>query len=165
MLKKTTIILGIIFLMSPVLIGQVSEDSSLFIELKKMDSIVFTEGFNNCNLDELEKILPEDFEFYHDVGGNSGKNIFMTNMKMNICSNPNQKPIRKLLPKSLEVYPLYNNKVLYGAIQNGVHEFWIKEPNKDLYKTGIAKFSTTWLLIDGEWKMKNVLSFDHKAKN
>jgi hypothetical protein len=59
------------------------------------------------------------------------------------------------------VYPLYNQGVIYGAIQNGDHEFWIKKSNKELYQTGSAKFSTTWLLVDGEWKMKNVLSYDH----
>ncbi len=85
----------------------------------------------------------------------------MLSMKNNICSNNPQKPIRKLVEGSLEVFPLYNQGILYGAIQNGTHEFWIKEPNKELYKTGIAKFSTTWLLIEGEWKMKNILSFDH----
>jgi len=163
MLKKTILILGIFFLISPLLIGQVRKDSSLFIALKKMDSIVFIEGFNNCNLTELEKIIPEDFEFYHDVGGKSSKNKFLADMKMNICSNPDKKLIRNLVANSIEVYPLYIDGVLYGVIQNGVHEFWLKKPNKEMYKTGIAKFSTTWLLIDGKWLMKNVLSFDHKA--
>jgi len=163
MLKKTILILGLFITLSPVMQGQIKKKSDLFLQLKRMDSIVFNEGFNNCKLNELEKIIPEDFEFYHDIGGNSGKNKFMADMKMNICSNPDKKPIRKLVVESLEVYPLYNNNALYGAIQNGVHEFWIKEANKELYKTGTAKFSTTWILIDEKWLMKNVLSFDHKA--
>jgi hypothetical protein len=126
-----------------------------------MDSIVFEEGFNKCNLIALEKTLHSELEFYHDVGGFQEKEKFMVSMKNNICSNNSQKPIRKLTEGSLQVFPLYNQGILYGAIQNGTHEFWIKEPNKELYQTGIAKFSTTWLLIEGEWKMKNVLSFDH----
>ncbi|MCF6308475.1 MAG: nuclear transport factor 2 family protein [Flavobacteriaceae bacterium] len=141
--------------------AQVSEDNILFLQLKKMDSIVFEEGFNKCNLKDLEKTLHSEFEFYHDVGGFQEKEAFMVSMKNNICSNNSQKPIRKLVEDSLQVSPLYNQGILYGAIQNGTHEFWIKEPNKELYQTGIAKFSTTWLLIEGEWKMKNVLSFDH----
>ncbi len=126
-----------------------------------MDSIVFEEGFNKCNLVELEQTLHSEIEFYHDVGGFQEKEEFMINIKNNICSNNSQKPIRKLVEGSLEVFPLYNQEILYGAIQNGTHEFWIKEPNKEIYQTGIAKFSTTWLLIEGDWKMKNVLSFDH----
>ena len=160
---KSTILLGVILFIFQPTTAQVSEDNILFLQLEKMDSLVFTEGFNKCNLVTLERIIVKDFEFYHDVGGIQEKEGFLENMKNNICSTPNNKPIRILDKESLEVYPLYNQGQLYGAIQNGIHEFWIQEPNKDLYQTGEAKFSTTWLLIDGEWKMKNVLSFDHKA--
>jgi len=163
MLKKSIFILGIITLITQTSQSQVLEDSSLFLQLKKMDSIVFQEGFNQCNLVALETTIHPEFEFYHDVGGSSEKNIFLENMKNNICSSPEQKPIRKLVKGSLKVFPLYNQGELYGAIQNGDHEFWIQEPNKELYQTGFAKFSTTWLLIEGNWVMKNVLSYDHKA--
>lgn len=160
---KSTILLGAFLIVFQTLTAQVENDNILFIQLKKMDSIVFIEGFNKCDLISLEKLIAEGFEFYHDVGGSSDKDIFLQNMKNNICSSPERKPIRKLVKASLEVFPLYNQGMIYGAIQNGIHEFWIQEPNKDLYKTGEAKFSTTWLLIDNEWMMKNVLSFDHKA--
>tara|TARA_R110000787_G_scaffold86285_1_gene183950 strand:- start:1162 stop:1653 length:492 start_codon:yes stop_codon:yes gene_type:complete len=143
--------------------AQVAEDNILFIQLQKMDNIVFEEGFNKCNLVKLEKTLHSEIEFYHDIGGMQNKEDFMKNMKSNICSSPERKPIRKVVEGSIQVFPLYNQGILYGAIQNGSHEFWLKEPNKDLYQTGLAKFSTTWLLVDGEWKMKNVLSFDHSA--
>ena len=162
-MKKSTIFLGVFLIVFQTLTAQVENDNILFIQLKKMDSIVFIEGFNKCNLTELEKSISPNFEFYHDVGGSTGKEMFMQNMKNNICSSPERKPIRILDNESLEVYPLYNQGQLYGAIQNGTHEFWIQEPNKELYQTGEAKFSTTWLLIDGQWIMKNVLSFDHKA--
>ena len=128
-----------------------------------MDSLVFQEGFNKCKLTSLEKTIAEGFEFYHDVGGIQEKANFMVNMKNNICSSPERKPIRRLVKGSIEVFPLYNQGELYGAIQNGDHEFWIQEPDKELYQTGEAKFSTTWLLLEGNWVMKNVLSFDHKA--
>ncbi len=165
MLKRSIFILGILTVIVQTSQSQVLEDSLLFIQLKKMDSIVFQEGFNQCNLVGLETTLHPEFEFYHDVGGSSEKNIFMENMKNNICSSPEHKPIRKLVEGSLNAFPLYNQGVLYGAIQNGDHEFWIQEPNKEMYQTGQAKFSTTWLLMDGNWVMKNVLSYDHKASH
>ena len=161
--KKLNLLLIITLLIAQTSISQVPKDSELFIQLQKMDSIVFQEGFNKCNLPALKKLISEDFEFYHDVGGSSDKNKFMENMKNNICSTPNNKPIRKLVEGSIEVFPLYNQGKLYGAIQNGDHEFWIQEPNKELYQTGEAKFSTTWLLLNNQWVMKNVMSFDHKA--
>lgn len=163
MLKKSILILGVLTLLTQFSYSQVSKDSELYLQLQKMDSIVFLEGFNKCNLISLEKTIAEEFEFYHDVGGSQEKIIFMENMKNNICSNPERKPIRILVKGSTEVFPLYNQGELYGAIQNGDHEFWIQEPDKELYQTGAAKFSTTWLLIDGNWVMKNVLSYDHKA--
>ena len=159
MLRKLT---NLLFLFSSVFVfAQVTEENILFIQLKKMDQIVFEQGFNQCDLKNLEKTIHTEFEFYHDIGGIQVKDDFMNNMKTNICSTPNHKPIRKLVEESLQVYPLYNQGVIYGAIQNGDHEFWIKKSNKELYQTGSAKFSTTWLLVDGEWKMKNVLSYDH----
>lgn len=163
MFKKAIFILAVITLLSQNSYSQVSEKSDLYLQLHKMDSLVFQEGFNLCNLVALEATLHPEFEFYHDVGGSSEKKIFMENMKNNICSSPEQKPIRKLVEGSLTVFPLYNQGELYGAIQNGDHEFWIQEPIKELYQTGQAKFSTTWLLVNGNWVMKNVLSFDHKT--
>jgi hypothetical protein len=38
-----------------------------------MDDIVFEEGFNKCNLKDLEKTLHLEFEFNHDVGGTQNK--------------------------------------------------------------------------------------------
>ncbi len=162
-MTKSIVLLGVSLIILQSISAQVANDNILYLQLKKMDSIVFQEGFNQCNLVALETTLHPEFEFYHDVGGSSNKEIFMENMKNNICSSPDHKPIRVLVEGSLEVYPLYHQGELYGAIQNGDHEFWIQEPDKELYQTGEAKFSTTWLLIDGKWMMKNVLSFDHKA--
>ncbi|MEQ8523163.1 hypothetical protein [Gracilimonas sp.] len=55
-----------------------------------------------------------------------------------------------------------DNGELYGAIQRGEHEFYILEPGKEMYKTGFARFTHLWLLEDGEWILKRVLSYDHK---
>ena len=52
---------------------------------------------------------------------------------------------------------------LYGAIQKGVHRFYIKEPDKDLYLTGSARFTHVWLLEESAWVLKTVLSYDHEG--
>ncbi|WP_108868560.1 serine hydrolase [Aquimarina aquimarini] len=143
-------------------IAQVKNNSYLFIELKKMDSLIFDEGFNKCNYIALKKVLHKDLEFFHDVSGTQNLEQFYGAFSKNICNNSNYKPIRKLLSETLEVYPLKNNGQLYGAIQKGEHNFHIKEPNKEIYITGYAKFITTWILENGEWKAKRILSYDHK---
>ena len=142
--------------------GQISKESKLFQELKKTDSLFFEQGFNNCNFQILEQYIPSNFEFYHDENGLQNKEQFLKGFKESICSNPDKKPIRKVVGESLEVYRLKTNGETYGAIQKGVHLFYIKEPNKELYLTNIAKFTSVWRLNEGEWKLSRVLSYDHK---
>lgn len=141
--------------------GQEDEKSELFIKLQKADSLLFEQGFNKCNFSALEKLMDTDFEFYHDQNGAQDKEAFLKGFKESICSNPNYKPIRKLVKGSLIVYPLKNEGKIYGAIQMGIHDFYIAEPNKELRFTENAKFIATWLLVNGEWKLKRELSYDH----
>ena len=141
--------------------AQTDKNSTLFIDLKKQDSIFFERGFNQCDLNYLGSHIASDFKFYHDQSGFQDKKSFFENTKKYICSTPNQKPIRKVDEKSLEVFPLYNNGKLYGAIQNGIHDFYIREANKEDIHTSKAKFTHLWLLENENWLLKEVLSFDH----
>lgn len=127
-----------------------------------MDSLLFVEGFNKCDTAILERIVSDDLDFYHDQGGIQDKPLFMEAIKQNICSSPDRKPIRKLVPGSIDVFPLYSNGQLYGAIQSGTHEFYIQEPGKDLYRTNIAKFTNLWLLDQDKWLLSEALSYDHQ---
>ena len=142
--------------------AQESKVSKLYKEILKMDQLIFEDGFNNCRFDSIQNVMHKEMVFYHDKSGISYEKDFLISMKQNICATPNRKPIRKLTEQGFDVFPLYNNGVLYGAIQVGVHEFYIKEPNKELYKTNIAKFTHTWLLENDSWKLKVILSYDHQ---
>lgn len=154
----------LLFIQGHHLHAQIDESSELFKELKKLDAKIFTKGFNECHLEDLTPIISEDLEFYHDVGGTTKtRQEFLKTLKQNICSNFQKKPIRKLIQNSLQVFPLFENGIIYGAIQNGSHEFYIKEPNKDLYLTGVAQFTHLWVIKDKAWLLKRVLSFDHKT--
>ncbi len=143
--------------------AQVNHDSALFKNLKIQDSLLFNLGFNECKISEFEGFISADLEFFHDQGGlTENKEDFLRNMRNNICSSASKKPIRKLTPGSMEVYPLFDNGKLYGAIQQGIHDFYIKEPGKEMYKTSSAKFTHVWILRNQEWILKRVLSYDHK---
>jgi len=144
--------------------GQVDTKSDLFQTLKQKDSLIFHEGFNKCNLLPTENLLTTDLEFYHDKGGFQDKAMFMKAMRENICGSPERKPIRKLTPNTLEVFPLYSKGVLYGALQKGKHEFYIKETDKELYQTGAALFSILWIKENEDWKAKRIYSYHHEAK-
>jgi len=144
-------------------VSQVNQDSELFLNLQEMDMLLFGEGFNHCNKQAMESSLSKDLEFFHDKGGiTKGKEVFITSFIANMCDD-NKKPIRKLVPGSLTVFPLRKNGVLYGAIQKGVHEFYIKESGKEPYKTEVSKFTHLWLKEDTGWKLSRVLSYDHQA--
>ncbi|MGI9653529.1 serine hydrolase [Chryseobacterium sp. RLHN22] len=145
--------------------AQIDKNSPLFIELKKQDSLFFDRGFNNCDIAYLEKSVDNNLKFYHDNGGFQDKKLFLERTKQNICSNSAQKPIRKVIENSLEVFPLYNNGELYGAIQSGEHQFFIREKNKEDALGGQAKFTTIWTKKDGNWIMSDILSYDHGTPN
>ncbi|MBZ4037747.1 nuclear transport factor 2 family protein [Flavobacterium sp. 17A] len=146
------------------LFAQVAKDSELFLKMKKHDSIFFAKSFNDCDIAFLEKAIHPDLVFYHDQGGIQNKKTFLENVRKNICSGGSQKPIRKVKSESLEVYPLYNEGKLYGVVQTGIHDFYLKEANKKDVFTSEAKFTHVYLLVDNQWLLKEVLSFDHKSK-
>ena len=129
----------------------------------KLDSILFVEGFNKCQIAQIKPLISDDLEFYHDQGGKSTKAEFFEAVEKNICSDWNAKPVRELVDGSMQLYPLYNGGVLYGMIQEGSHEFYIQEPKKELYLTSTAKFTHVWMLSDGEWLLTRVLSYDHQS--
>lgn len=145
--------------------AQIHKKYALFLELKKQDSLFFERGFNQCDLVYLENAVDDQLKFYHDNGGFQDKKIFMDRTKQNICSNPNQKPIRKVIESSLEVFPLYNDGVLYGAIQSGDHQFYIREKNREDVLGGRATFTSVWLKKNDSWLLSDVLSYDHKPSN
>ncbi|TYP71601.1 beta-lactamase [Aquimarina intermedia] len=162
-MKKYTLILTLIVCFSIHMgFAQVSKDSSLFLALKKADSLLFEEGFNQCNFKALKKVLHEDLEFFHDQNGIQNSEQFYRSFSQSICSNKNFKPIRKLVEETLQVFVLKSKGKVYGAIQTGKHVFYIKEPNKALYATEQARVTNTWLLENGIWRLKRILSYEHR---
>ncbi|MAQ75886.1 MAG: serine hydrolase [Aquimarina sp.] len=145
--------------------AQVSQDSQLFKDLKQHDSIFFEKGFNQCDISYLQEVIAKDLRFFHDQSGVQYRDDFFKSTKENLCSDFNKKPIRKLKPGSLEVFPLYNNGNLYGAIQKGVHHFYIREKEKEDRWTSTAKFTSVWTLKDERWILTEVLSYDHQNPN
>lgn len=138
--------------------------SALFLTLKEQDKTFFDHAFNQCDMTYLDRAIAKDFRMYHDTGGAQDRAQFLANVKKNICADPTKKPIRKVDEASLQVFPLYKEGVLYGAIQSGVHHFYIREPNKEDHLTGTANFTHIYLLENGQWIMKEALSFNHKAE-
>ncbi len=147
--------------------AQVAKDAELFKTMKAHDSLLFEISFNKCQLSAIDGILANDLEFYHDQGGiTHSKAEFMSVMKNGICSETNKTKSRRALVKgSLEVFPMYQNGMLYGALQNGEHRFFESYDGQPETKGSIAKFSHLWLKVENQWVLKRVISYDHKAQN
>ena len=160
-MKKISILL-IIFAFStlPIFSQKDFNQEQLFAELKAQDSLLFGLGYNQCDTSLLRKLVSDDFEFYHDQGGlMESKEMFLNGIP-NLC-NMNYKPTRVLREGSMEVFPLFNNGKLYGAIQRGVHEFYGEEEGKEKYLTSTAIFTHVWMLEDGNWRVRRILSYNH----
>lgn len=139
-----------------------SERVSLQAELKLKDAEFFQRGFNECDMAYLDATISPQLKFYHDKGGFQDKTVFMQNTQKYICGNPAHKPIRVLTEGSLTAFPLHNNGVLYGAVQHGEHQFYLRETGKPDQLTGTARFTSVWLKVGDAWQLSDVLSYDHQ---
>jgi hypothetical protein len=142
-----------------------AETDPLFETLRANDSIVFDRGLNNCEIGVYETIMADDLEFYHDMDGLMvGKDALIANTRDGICKDPGVLR-RELIPGSLAVYPLSDNGVVYGAIQTGRHQFYLKGSDGAEHLDGIARFTHIWVKSGDDWKLKRVLSYDHADPN
>lgn len=167
-MKKSIAFFAYLILPSLVLTvyGQHSENTELYKVLMEKDSLLFHAAFNTCDPETMTSLFTEDFEFYHDKGGATlGRDEFLAPMVEN-CGQQDKNALqpskRILIEKSLRVYPLRKDGVLYGAIQEGVHRFEFLNDQKQYQKGDIAKFTHLWIITDGEWKIKRELSYDHQ---
>jgi hypothetical protein len=107
-------------------------------------------------------LVSENFEFFHDKSGISNRTKFLNDLSNGLCKDPkNYQSRRALLVGSVKVFALYNHGILYGAIQEGVHQFFEKQMGKPEQFGSSAKFTHVWILENNEWKLLKVLSFEH----
>ena len=159
---KQTIIFILSFIISISSYCQIDKSDDLFNIIQKNDSLLFDVGFNTCNIDILKGLISEKFTFYHDKSGiTESKVAFIENVKNGLCKLP-YKAKRILTQGSLDIYPLYNDNVIYGAIQKGEHSFEAVESNNQKFLTSTAKFTHLWVIENKKWVLRSVLSFDHK---
>jgi hypothetical protein len=135
--------------------AQVSGSSTsgpLFVELARMDSILFDAAFVSCDPTRFRSLFTADAEFYHDkVPPAYGEDV------RTLQGCPKDAGVRRVLVQgSLRVYPIAE----FGAIQMGKHRFL----EDDAETRTIAKFVHLWSNRNGEWQIARVLSFDHVSE-
>lgn len=143
--------------------SQEEKNSVLYKTIMSKDSLLFNIGFNTCDVKQFENLYTEDFEFYHDKDSISDKARFLKTFKSGICSPTRKYNYRReLIDGSTEIYPLYKNGVVYGAIQMGVHRFYESRANTAEQAGSFAKFTHLWLLKNKDWKLARSLSYNHQ---
>lgn len=145
--------------------AQLAPETPLYKTIMAKDSLLFQIGFNTCNVVQFESLLSDSFEFFHDRDGIADKKKFMSDFRKGLCNPANTfQARRELVPESTAIYALYENGTLYGAVQEGWHQFYEKQPDQAERFGSSAKFTHVWLLENGEWKLARSLSFEHQLK-
>ncbi len=119
-------------------------------EIMKMDSLLFQEAFNKCNLALYQTIVTEDIEFYDDRSGLNTSLETEINSFKDKCSKTFS-VTRELTHSSVHVLGDF------GAMQQGTHVFLV-----DGKKVQKAAFISIWERKTQGWIMKRAVSFDHQ---
>ena len=120
------IVFGVLILsvFANTLFAQSNKSSEIYRTILAKDSLLFEVGFNQCDIGQFENLLSENLKFFHDKDGISNKEKFITDLKKGICNNVENRKVKRILIKDkTEIFPLYRNGLLYGAVQNGEHTF------------------------------------------
>ncbi|MDR7209825.1 nuclear transport factor 2 family protein [Flavobacterium piscis] len=121
------------------------------MEIIKMDSLLFDVAFNQCDAALFKKIIAEDVEFYDDrFGLNHSKGNEIKSL-VEKCARP-EKLTRKL--DSCTIDKLGD----FGALQIGEHTFLVND-----IPVGTGKFIHIWERKDNDWKLKRIVSYEHRA--
>lgn len=160
MAKKIQLLCMFFLLFSKSVCAQLSSSDELYKTILEKDSLLFSVGFNNCDIAQFENLLSDKLIFLHDKNGVSNKQQFLRDLKNGLCKDPEVRLVKRILEKgSTKIYPLYKDGIIYGAVQDGTHLFYDNTENTP----GIAKFSAIWELENGKWKLVISSSYDHKS--
>jgi CubicO group peptidase (beta-lactamase class C family) len=159
MAKNIQLLFFFLFLSTKVCYAQLKCSDALYRTIIEKDSLIFSLGFNNCDITQFENLMSDNLIFLHDKNGISNKQKFLSDLKNGICKGPSVRQVKRILQKeSTEIYPLYKDGIIYGAVQNGIHLFY---DNTEI-TPGVARFSHVWQLEDGTWKLTTSLSYHHQ---
>jgi ketosteroid isomerase-like protein len=135
------------------------EELALRREVEAADAALF-KAVNAGDAAAMAPYFSPNLEFFHDLGGLSGKAQTVKQLAQNF-GRKDLRLRRDLLPEGHAIYPLPG----IGAMQIGRHAFCRQE----LQANGVFGpeqcaafgFSTVWEKAGGQWRMLRVLSYGH----
>lgn len=151
-------VLSALLLIAASLNAQVGKDSPLYATMKAQSSELYERGFNQCDMAYLESVAHQSLSAYYEQGEAQDRAKFFSDVQTLNCSDPNKKIIRKVDPDSIEVFALDKPGVV-GAVQSGRIDFYLSEPGKPEVRTSTGKFTHVWILENGKWQLREIMSF------
>lgn len=137
------------------------KSGTLYDEIFRVDSLLFSTAQKDCDLETYEDFLAEDFEYFHDKGGfTPSKEAEMADMAI-FCGEEQRtrQPLRReLIKSSLEVFPMDN----YGALEFCDHIFYLQINDGTEKLIGSGKMTAIWKRENNEWKVARIISYDHQ---
>jgi hypothetical protein len=132
-----------------------SLSTPLYNTIAQLDSAMF-DAFNNRDISVLQSFLSEELEFYHDFGGVTNYTQNIEAFKKTFASD--RKLRRALVSGSMEINPIKD----FGAVQTGVHRFYVTEKGQKEKLSSEAKFVNLWQNRNGVWKITKIISYGHR---
>jgi hypothetical protein len=132
-------------------------------EIAAKDRELFSAVFDRCDAKALAALVTDDFEMYHDKGGQTSTSgaQFVRDIEA-MCARQktgeDYRARRELVAGTMKVYPLEK----YGAIQVGEHRFYRLFPDKPEKLVEVALFTHVWKKDANGWRLARVLSYDHR---
>ncbi|MEQ1500553.1 MAG: serine hydrolase, partial [Parcubacteria group bacterium] len=131
-----------------------AKTDNLYDEILKMDDD-FSEAYNSGNIEKLKALFSPELDFYHDKTGHTDYNENIKLFTENF-SRP-KKMRRELVKESVEVYPIKD----FGAIEIGVHKFYVTESGQQEQFDSSPKFIHIWKKTGDKWEMIRIISYNH----
>lgn len=125
--------------------------------INQLDATFFG-AFNRCDTAAMGRVIAADFEFYHDKGGLTRGREPMLAMEEERCSRTDTTLRREVVDGSLAVFPLER----YGAVQQGMHRFYLSEGEGPERLIEIARFMHVWRQTGDGWEITRAISYDHR---
>jgi hypothetical protein len=129
--------------------------TELYNIIADLDSAMF-DAFNKRDISALEGFLSDDLEFYHDLGGVTNYDQNIDAFKKTFASD--RKLRRELINGSMEVHPIKD----FGAVQTGLHRFYVTEKGQKEKLSSEAKFVNLWQNRNEVWKITKIISYGHR---
>lgn len=130
------------------------------VEQVRGSEAAFWDAFNTCDLARISASLAVDAEFYHDITGLTvGRGKVADSLARGPCGDPKLR-IRRVPDGEIELHPLADQAV----VVIGAHDFYAVANGRERLATK-ARFIDLWQRdTDGVWRLRRIVSYDHRIQ-